>query len=709
MTVLLHRCQFVPFSSGSISQMIYDPNSHHLAICRSNGDIDIFTVHHNVDPVTTPRIAPLVRIPTAGFHRVVQCIAFGHSSNHQSAHLICGTLSGHLLQWDLLSMTMISSIDLHGGAIWCLAISPTSSLSEGAVAAGCSDGSVRLVKHNADPVVFKHYLGSEDRFLSLTFTNSFQLLVGTTISGTLLIWDVQTGALKHSISTSSESNKDEPIWSVHAINDHLVATAHGNGRVCIWDALLGTIISVFYTHDQCDVFALTSNHQFLKNDPTIAATICASGADGSTRLLRQSNADPSSPWIMQERYSRHQHDVRAACFVTSTLHLTAGVDTRIGLANIASKQSMHNRSLLKFNSIESDTPRQTVAVTRNANLLLASMSENSALGLWSLGTKQMMMMMEDDAVVVKDPCFDFQINVPGQGTTVSAFAINSTGSELCYATRAHGVFRVVLTSQSSSSSSGDDDEKLLLQSVQVSNCRALDLGELTLLPTLTMQYHPTMDGRIAIGGAASGSSSTHHCIAIATSNSKEDQVTVISLDGSSSPARLLEWCPFDANLLLAENLQGQLFLLAMDQQTVVCSLQTTVPSQSLLWLSNSRLLITDSLNKVFLVDFSTANENQPTLRLLKDLGDKDLIIGSILSDAATHRVALWTRNAVYFFHMDDTSFDQKDIEITEHVEYDGIRAICKTSGDLVMVERPWHRHTSTQLPMVVSRKRFGGY
>jgi U3 small nucleolar RNA-associated protein 4 len=142
----------------------------------------------------------------------VSSLAWARASGDPHWRLFASTLSGQIQELSPTHLTVFSSTDSSGGAVWCLRAAPAISSGSGSsgssdgpqqqqlvtsqLAAACADGSVKLFGVHAGEAgaVFERALPRvEGNVLSLAWHPTGRSLVSGGSDGCMHVWDLQTG------------------------------------------------------------------------------------------------------------------------------------------------------------------------------------------------------------------------------------------------------------------------------------------------------------------------------------------------------------------------------------------------------------------------------------------------------------------------------------------------------------------------------------
>ncbi|KAF8306044.1 WD40 repeat-like protein [Clavulina sp. PMI_390] len=364
----VHRCRFVDWTPSEITAVAFSPlappnssstrsiapstssvSSHGiLAVGRGNGVIEI--CEWSRPEVRGNEIASqgwTIRRVLAGPNpSKVDSLAFALKDPYAHppgtapglAHLrLFSTVGGKdLLEWDLSSGSISRVMDSDGGAIWALAVNPTSTI----LALGCDDGSIRLFSLENDEVTPLRRLDRvKARILSLAWAPPRYVPKASTTSGdasdsdndddddeskwkdTFIIagcsdssirkWDINSGRVLERMTTDQVRHEKTLVWAVGVLLDGTIVTGDSLGCVKFWDPMTSTQLFSFQSHD-ADVLCLSIGPDF--------RSVYASGVDQKVSefalVSLQASAGTAaatsqSKWIHTRARRMHAHDVRA--------------------------------------------------------------------------------------------------------------------------------------------------------------------------------------------------------------------------------------------------------------------------------------------------------------------------------------------------------------------------------------------------------------
>jgi WD40 repeat protein len=377
MTTVLHRCTAVGWMpSGITSLAASDGDSRLLAVGRESGAVEVWSMHH-------------------GWHCTHRLLGGAPSAAEAVCWTPCGTavlsagLSGNITLWSLTLGRPRQVVDSYGGAVWAMALEPTTAT----LAIACEDGCIRLFSYTSvggedggQLEYLRALSGFSGRALSLCWGRRGRRLYAGGADGTIRRWSEVPAALERGsslpacdliISSSTggdaaESGGSTLIWTLALARgeaqgagrrageggpdgddddgDETIVSGDSRGFTKFWEGTHGTLVQEFRAH-VADVLALAvgddgSSVFSCGADPSIVHFRCAerryqrksasSGTDmGGAQQAPSAAADVALCWVLASKQSAaHTHDVRAMTVVEdapggggSGLLLSGGVDT----------------------------------------------------------------------------------------------------------------------------------------------------------------------------------------------------------------------------------------------------------------------------------------------------------------------------------------------------------------------------------------------
>ncbi|KAL5534622.1 hypothetical protein ACEPAG_1085 [Sanghuangporus baumii] len=367
----VHRCRFVDYSPSAITSVAFPPlvlptssNSRSgklrrkikgcfgpLAVGRSNGNIELYEWAIPPDQQEQSPKAPqawvLSKVLYGPNPSKVDSIVFILRHPHLLAYNEVPTLAdlrlfssgggSELVEWNIVSGTILQSLNSQGGAIWCMAANPTCTQ----LALGCEDGRVRLIDvSNGEMSHLRRFDRARCRILSIAWgppvpptpskprdndeddesssededdewTDSWLVTGGSDSS--LRKWDVKTGRILDRMSTDKARGERTLVWTVSILADGTIVSGDSLGIVRFWDSRTCTQLHSFPAHG-ADVLctAISPDGQ----------SVFTSGVDQKVCLFTQvkvSDADKAGKnarhkskarWVQSTSKRMHSHDVR---------------------------------------------------------------------------------------------------------------------------------------------------------------------------------------------------------------------------------------------------------------------------------------------------------------------------------------------------------------------------------------------------------------
>ena len=353
----LHRCSFFPYQPAAISQVvttpasclpqvaviraaeptfveIYTPSSdwavervisgkagenfecavfvgpaegdNEMEIDSEEEEVDISSAVAKNSKVETASIATKYSQDTSKLN-AKHFLSLEESAKYPRARFFTAGVDGRLREWSNEingQSTEIFSVDINGGAIWSLAVSPD----QQTLAIGCEDGRIRLFSIYARSVEFLRGFeavegpseNSSVRILSLAWNQQGNNLISGSASGSIKTWNCQNGRPIHSIKISNVS-----IWSVAFCDSQTFVSGDSKGQVQFWDVSSGTLIQSFPAFG-ADVLSLTC----------LEGKVFATGVDHKIVEFIQVTAPNAvghvtNKWIQGAKRYFHTHDVRS--------------------------------------------------------------------------------------------------------------------------------------------------------------------------------------------------------------------------------------------------------------------------------------------------------------------------------------------------------------------------------------------------------------
>ncbi|KAJ1974523.1 U3 small nucleolar RNA-associated protein, partial [Dimargaris xerosporica] len=267
-------------------------------------------------------------------------------------------LNGAITEWDLQTLTAKSTIDSKAGAVWTMAVSPSSTK----LCVGGDDGSVRLFSiESPHEMVYLRSLGQKPgHVLSVVWHPRANQVLGGYSDGRIRIWDSDNGQLLHTLthqqSHAAGGNGDQnapKVWCMTVLADGTLVSGDSYGRVNFWNARTLTLQQTVHCHS-ADILGLVANR-----DGTalytcsvdrrvmrlrVSPPLSTSALNGGTRHGRAATTTTSGPlfhngnlWEIEFMRELHDNDVRAIALFEDrpvAAVVTGGVDTCLKVLSV---------------------------------------------------------------------------------------------------------------------------------------------------------------------------------------------------------------------------------------------------------------------------------------------------------------------------------------------------------------------------------------
>ncbi|KAJ3339253.1 U3 small nucleolar RNA-associated protein [Gonapodya sp. JEL0774] len=365
----VHRCRFVDYVPAAISALAFTPKTArpHLACARANGDIEIWGVVGNwVLEKTIP----------GGLNQSVECVAWVHNLPDDSdsdsetmeddggpsqsgraakkkptylpshskipPRLFSSGLNAVVTEYSLTSLRPVATVACPGGAVWCMAVNPRSSL----LVVGCDDGTPRLLDvSEGDFRLIKALDRGAGRILSIAWSSDGTQVWAGHSDGCIRRWNVATGRIISRITLDSRRgrNNDTLVWALTVLADNTVVAGDSLGTVTFFDSRTETVLRRFPKAHFTDVLCIAASEagdvvytggvdrkiaQFRLTD--------IGGGDGTRSKSTESALQAtSSRWVLSGDRRYHSHDIRSLALWEShpiDALVSGGVDTQMIVA-----------------------------------------------------------------------------------------------------------------------------------------------------------------------------------------------------------------------------------------------------------------------------------------------------------------------------------------------------------------------------------------
>ncbi|BFZ10866.1 hypothetical protein BsWGS_13905 [Bradybaena similaris] len=309
----VHHVRFFEYQPQAISCISRDGSSQRVAVCRSNGHIEILNTKHNW-------IQEITLIGQPSTEALIWC----------KGRLFAGGSHGNLQELDLGSRSAKHTVSSNAGPIWCL----TKNSTEDQIAAGTDDGCVVVFDVSEEPRFVTGFKKQEDKILSIAWYNrDDESVILTGGVNSIRQWSVKSGQPISRMTLGRKFHKDTIVWCLAVTRDFTVISGDSRGIVTFWNGKESTQLKTFHCH-KADVLSLC-----LSDDETRVFT---GGVDGAVYQFSLYAADPTSErkrWVHQPLHTRHTHDIKTVAYINGFL-ASGGVDTVMHVAKVQGRRSV---------------------------------------------------------------------------------------------------------------------------------------------------------------------------------------------------------------------------------------------------------------------------------------------------------------------------------------------------------------------------------
>lgn len=357
-----HHVRFFEWTPKTIQCMSYNNGSQRLALSRSDGSIEIWSVK---DGWYQEDVIPGME------DRSVEDLVW------QGERLFYAGLQGNICELDLVRLQAKASSPSNAGPVWCL----TSNTAQTRLAAGTEEGCVVLLNtENGELEYYSRFDSQGSRILCLAWHPTEDIIVTGGIDN-IRLWSVSSGRALQRLSVARQvKNKETVVWCVAFLSDMTIVSGDSRGKTSFWNGKQGTVIKSIQSH-KADVYCLAVDQS--------ESTIVSSGIDSSVVQFNYVTSHENSDWkdwIGTFVHNQHTHDVRAVEIIDKTI-VTGGVDTNLiqfslkakGYEGSKRKQTSEN----KWKHIAPVPQKSLVKVARNVNIIMLQYPHH--LEVWRLG------------------------------------------------------------------------------------------------------------------------------------------------------------------------------------------------------------------------------------------------------------------------------------------------------------------------------------
>lgn len=347
----VHHIRFFDYLPKAIHCMCYEKKSQKLALSRSDGSIEIWSVKDKWFQ-----------------EKVIRGVESVEAVCWQNNRLFSAGLDGNVVEHDLLRLCPKIFVSSNAGPVWCLTTDSTNRY----LAAGTEDGCVVLFDTDYNSLQYlKSFDRQEGRILCIAWHAADDVIVTGGVDS-IRLWSVSSGhALQRLTLGRQENNKETIVWCLAVTSDMTIVSGDSRGKMSFWNGKHGTLIKSFQSHVG-DILCLCVNDE--------ENCVLSSGVDTATVRYDYLAPKAESDWKMWVRSTiikHHTNDVRALAMIGDDF-ASGGVDTVLK-ANIY-KESEHKYRQMKLHAIPH---KSYVQVAKGGGLVMLHYPDY--LEVWRLG------------------------------------------------------------------------------------------------------------------------------------------------------------------------------------------------------------------------------------------------------------------------------------------------------------------------------------
>ena len=631
-------------------------------------------------------------------------LPLSESEKFPRARFFTAGVDGCLREWSNSSNDSlckeIFSIDVNGGAIWSLALSPDQSI----LAVGCEDGRIRLFSIYDRSVEFLRGFeaveGLSDasnasphtspRILSLAWDSNGSTLVSGSASGYIKLWNCDSGRPLHSIKLANIS-----IWSVAFCDSSTFVSGDSKGQVQFWDTQSGTLLQSFPAFS-ADVLSLAC-----LSDPN-SDRVFATGVDHKIIefvKVRAPNAvgHLTTKWIQGGKRYFHTHDVRSlttlnikyqkdSSLMERTVLISGGVDCTL----VISDPKSFNRALERSKSFGSHQ-RRILPFSRNSPIIKKANEASILAG--RIGNTIQIWQLASSTSINKAPIHLADLKL-SRYEAITSFDISPQGNFIC-----------VLTGS-----------ELRLFSLKVQG----SIEKFENLPILKMTKNASFPHIVKFLNDSKGILLFNSCEIIQL-NFNED-FTSLEQVSESIP---LNFSPRRVGLnsrgnILALTTDREVYLVDINKRKDVKQDQAQVYNSnyyltSVAFLADDSVAVSDCRNAIIRI-----NQNGESIETFDELPNdwkirKEPIMGIQSHPTVENKISCWTDSSIYQITFPANNNKRKIDSSSQVLEnefkiIDDYRPLLFfahfSNGDSVVIERPWISIIEN-FPPAFYRSRYG--
>ncbi|XP_072947346.1 U3 small nucleolar RNA-associated protein 4 homolog [Epargyreus clarus] len=348
METKIHRVRYYNPMPEPINCVSFNKTTKLLALARRDASIEIWDLNY----------APFLL-------KFIPGVADGsvEALGWVNDRLLATGLSGALVEWDLETYSIKTTVILTGYAAWCLDVNSSNTL----VAVGTEQGYVNMYSVENDEIIYnKLFDKQEGRIMCCKFDKSGNTLVTGSVD-TIRVWNVQTGHATCRISVTRRG-KETIVWCLAVLSDNVVVSGDSHGRLTFWDSALGEQIESYTTH-KADILSIVVS----EDEKSLYCTGMDPVIINFIKVNKSAGKQTTAQWVKNVQRNIHEHDVRALVLHGNKL-ISVGIDGYLVMSSYPPKWVMRIPPMIPL-------PRTIVCAQKKLLLL----RYKNHLEVWKLG------------------------------------------------------------------------------------------------------------------------------------------------------------------------------------------------------------------------------------------------------------------------------------------------------------------------------------
>lgn len=338
--------------------------------------------------------------------------------------LISCSLSGYVIEWDIINRNIKHSFQNHGGEIWDACLTNTKE----EIVISCNDGVIRKLNIVKGIYLVKQFSKIISPCISIDYiySNNCEIIISGHKNGMINKW--VNGILKQSLgkSTFIKNNKtiketdienesennicEEYIWKIKIINSDYFVTGNSNGFLQIWDLNFGIIKYQFKEHMSS---ILTIEYSYENS------MIYYSGCDSIICCIKHIKDE----FKLTSKLRPQSHDINKLLLLDKNTLLSGGITTDICIINL-----LNGRFYEKFNKKNYQIKRHISSFNQKSSIKMIQLNNKSILILQQFLRKIHLYEIKEKTEEIK---LILELNSKENSNIVSS-NINCKGDFICY-------------------------------------------------------------------------------------------------------------------------------------------------------------------------------------------------------------------------------------------------------------------------------------